>query len=118
MGTWGAGNFDNDGAKDYMDEVIAKFSLDIENCLLDKTRSAIDEDGEAILMPNVAIITVLCQHCEVAPPKLERIRNWKQSYLEIYDAQADDLFFKSEAKDARRLVIEKTFQELEALARA
>lgn len=43
MGTWGAGNFDNDSALDYKDSIEDEFINRIEEILADDDRSALDE---------------------------------------------------------------------------
>jgi hypothetical protein len=85
MGSWGPGNFDDDGAQDYLDTITAALEKKIEEVLLDKDRANPEEDGESVLMPSVALISVLCEHCQSAPPKEELVRTWHQKYIEIFD---------------------------------
>jgi hypothetical protein len=116
MGTWGAGNFESDGALDYVNEVADEIAARIEEILDDGDRSALDEEGEAVLMPSVAMLSVLHEHCGGAPPKPDVVRRWKKVYLAIFDDQIDDLEPKETYKQERRVVIERTFTELEGQA--
>ena len=118
MGTWGAGNFDNDGAADYVGELtdgwVATLVANIEECFADKDRSAVDEDGEAVIMPSVAVMSVLCEHCQAQPPKPEVVARWEQEYLAIYDDQIAGLDPNRGYADERRQLIVETFTTLKA----
>ena|SRR5579872_5759533 len=116
MGTWGAGNFDSDAALDYIGEVTGAIEARIEACLADEDASALDEDGEGVLMPSVALLSVLHEHCKAGPPKPEAVLRWKRQYLAIFDDQIDDLDPVPGYKEERRAVIEGTFDRLAAQA--
>jgi hypothetical protein len=118
MGTWGAGNFDNDGARDWLGEVMTRLEREIDACLATPGRADLDEDGEGVLMPTVAILTVLAEHCDAPPPVAVTVRTWRAAYLAIFDDQIDDLEPAPGFKDERRQVIEATFAKLEAQALA
>src|SRR5262245_28397018 len=70
MGTWAEGNFDNDGAMDYVGELVNQFAETIDDILNDEDRSMLDEEGEAILMPSVELIALICERYNVAPPEV------------------------------------------------
>ena len=112
MGTWGTGNFQNDSANDYAGELVDTLSARIEECLADEECSPIDELGEAVIVPTVAILSLLHEHCNAAPPKAAVVSAWKASYLAIYDEQIDDLEPKEGYKQGRRQVIVDTFDKL------
>jgi hypothetical protein len=116
MGTWGSGNFDNDNAMDYMNEVKDELIGRIEECLVDDDSCALDEDGEGVLMPTLEILSVLAEHCRLGLPELETIQRWKARYLAVYDDSIDGLEPKPGYKEARRAMIEATFLKLEAQA--
>ena len=118
MGTWAEGNFANDGALDYLAEVIDSLSARIEEILADEVRSFPDEEGESVLMPSVEIISILCERCGGAPPKEKTVRQWRERYLQVYDEQIDDLAPQGDYKTARRQVIENTFKKLADQARS
>jgi Domain of unknown function (DUF4259) len=113
MGTWGTGNFDSDGASDFIFEQIDRFVALINEIFADEEyRFRLDEDAEAELMPSVEILILLCEHCSGVLPEGLDISAWKQRYLEMYDAQADGLAPVPGFKEERRAVIEKTFDRL------
>ncbi len=116
MGTWGAGNFDNDGALDYAGSVIDKFTARIEECFSGEDLADLDEDGETVLMPSVEMICVISERCGAAPPRADVVAGWRERYLRIYDEQIDSLEPADGYTDERRKVIEETFTRLERLA--
>jgi len=116
MGTWGAGNFDSDGALDYIGEVADGLEDRIEECFADEESSALDEDGETVLMASVAILSVLCEHCKAPPPKPDIVARWKQRYLDIFDEELHSLETVQGYTEERRAVIEETFNKLQARA--
>ena len=116
MGTWATGNFDSDGALDYLATVMTGFTTIVTACLKDTSRAALDEDGESVLMPTVAIILSLLEYCKAAPPEPNLVADWSEKYLQIFDEQIDYLEPALGYKEARRQVIETTFQQLQAQA--
>lgn len=116
MGTWAAGNFDSDGALDYVAGIVEQLTKTIGSCL-DEGNPDLDEGGESELMPSVAIIKVLSEHCGAAPPKPDVIDSWRSQYLAIYDEQIDGLDPDTDYKNERRTTIDRTFTELIALSK-
>jgi hypothetical protein len=112
MGTWGFGNFESDAALDFVDEQIDRFVAIITEVFADEQRSLLDEDAEGQLMPSVEILILLCEHSSAALPKEIDVAAWKRRYLELYDAQIDGLSAAPGYKEARRAVIESTFDRL------
>src|SRR5262249_31322174 len=106
MGTWGAGNFDNDSALDYMGEVEEELVRRIEDILADEDRCALDEDGEGVLMPTLEMLSVLHEQCHLGLPERETVQRWKAQYLAVFDDQIDGLDPKPGYKEARRAIIE------------
>lgn len=117
MGTWGVGNFESDGALDYMGETIDAFVARIEECLEDEERSRLDEDGESVIVSTVAILSVLYEHCRAPAPEPDVVEQWKEQYLAIFDDQIDGLDPAEGYKEERREVIEETFDKLIGQAR-
>jgi hypothetical protein len=116
METWGEGNFDNQGAKDYLNVLAARLVAAIKEVVADDERIQPDEDGETILMPSVELLALLCERYNVAPPKEKTIRQWGQQYLQVFDEAPDNCDRDSESKAKRRRMIERTFRWLEGLA--
>ena len=67
-------------------------------------------------MPSMDILTILSKHYG-SPVHINKatVRRWKQFYLKLYDDTVDDLGAKSDYKHDRRIVIESTFENLEAV---
>src|SRR5437899_3210688 len=101
MGTWAEGNFDDDGALDYVGEIIDSLVDRIESILADKKRVALDEEGDAVLMPSVAILGLLSEHCRACPPEPKIIRRWKEKYVEVYDKQIDGVLHEPKSAGSR-----------------
>ncbi len=116
MGTWGTGNFDSDGALDFVAELTNQLVGRIEQCFAEG-RANLDEDGEDVIVPSVQILSILHEHCDAAPPEVEMVSTWKQRYLLIYDEQIDALDPQPGYKVERRRIIEETFDTLEKQAR-
>ncbi|MEO8606907.1 MAG: DUF4259 domain-containing protein [Chloroflexota bacterium] len=125
MVTWGTGNFDSDGAGDYLDSLMKQLIKTIEACLGGKYvmyPSDDDDDilgacGEDMLMPSVDILALLCEHFAMPLPVTELIiRQWKEQYLRSYDRHIDHYVTKPDFKIRRRRVIEATFDRLLGLA--
>jgi hypothetical protein len=114
MGTWGPGNFEKDVALDLLDEELDRHVRAIEAILADSQRFQLDGDAEGELMPRVAILTLLLEHCGgvLDPAHKLDVGAWKARYLEMYDGQIDDLWPVGDYKMQRRAVIADTFDTL------
>jgi hypothetical protein len=112
MGTWGAGNFESDSALDYINEQIDRYLGVIEAIFDDPGRFRLDEDAEGMLIPSVALLSLLCQHCHGALPRRIDVVAWKARYLDMYDAQIDGLEPAEDYKRQRRDEIAATFDTL------
>jgi predicted DNA-binding WGR domain protein len=114
MGTWDTGIFDNDEALDYVGELIDSLASTInEFCGADEPDLS---DGEGRVVPSLAIIQLLSEHCGAAPPKAEQIEAWRKRYLKVYDEQIDDFEPAEGFKSARRETIARAFRNLESTA--
>lgn len=112
MGTWGSGNFENDAALDYINEQVDRYIHIIEEIFGDPVRFRLDEDAEGTLIPSVALLSLLCEHCHGALPSRVDVAAWKARYLEMYDAQIDGLEPAPDYERQRRAEIEATFDTL------
>lgn len=113
MGTWGAGNFDNDAALDYAGDINDGLVNTINEIFADPDRFYLDEDAEGMLMPSVEMLTIL----PGAPPPAADVEGWKTRYLALYDEQIDYLEPADGYKEERRQVIVSTFDKLIEKAR-
>ncbi|EAQ82689.1 DUF4259 domain-containing protein [Blastopirellula marina] len=116
MGTFGTGVFDNDGALDFVCEMVSQLTDKINTCFEDGSAD-LEEEGDAVLLPAVAVISLLAKNCHAAPPDLEVIYSWRERFLAIYDQQIDDLDPEPAYKAERRQVVEATFEDLVTLAK-
>jgi hypothetical protein len=123
MGTWGPGNFQNDGAHDWLGMMQRGLEQQIEEILNHRPTSPgeypladLDELGESRLMPMVAVVALLHESFGGPLPGLGAIRRWRELYLAVYDEQIDRLGATLEFKRERRRVIAETFARLERLA--
>jgi hypothetical protein len=117
MGTWGAGNFDSDYALDFLDTEVQRHVDAIERIFADDELFQLDEDAEAVLVPSVFILSLLCEHCRAHLPATSDVAQWKARYLAMYDQQIDAMEATPGFKDERRFVIAATFDRLAALTR-
>jgi hypothetical protein len=118
MSAWGTGNFENDGAMDYLDGLIVQLAATIKDVLADEDRFVLDGDAEFRVMPSVELIALLCERYNAMPPKVKTITQWRKKYLKLYDEQIDHLYPKANYKAERRKTIERTFAWLEGLAQS
>ena len=108
MGTWGPGNFENDGALDYVHDVMDQF--------VKEAQEIFDDDGfdlgdlDAIIMPKIEIVITIVENCGGFIFK-HIVKDWKEKCLKLYDSEIDDYDPKEEYKVNRRKVIEKTFEK-------
>lgn len=116
MTAWGQGNFENDAALDFLDQEIARHVAAIEAIFADSQRFQLDNTGDAEgeLMPRVAILALLLEHCGgvLHPAHESDIGAWKAWYLEMYDDQIDGLDPDGDYKSQRRAVIADTFDRI------
>jgi hypothetical protein len=113
---WDVGNFDNDGAMDFLSMQTMQLTATITAVAGDEGRLELDEDGETLFMPSVELLALLCERYNAEPPRPALVRQWHEKYLEVYDRGIDALKTSPEFKVDRRKAIEKTFRWLESLA--
>jgi|GEM_PF-1396688 Uncharacterized conserved protein len=111
MGSWDVGNFDNDAALDYVGELMDELQGKVDE-FFDSDEQELD-DGEATVVPTVAIMQLLAEHTGAAPPKADLIKKWQVKYLKIFDEQIDDCEPEDGYKSRRRETISRTFKGLE-----
>lgn len=118
MGTWGPGHFENDAAREYLSDLLEDLEQRVEESFEgDYEDWSLDEGGEEYVMPTIAIIEAMCREFHAPPPRPETVAGWRDKYLEIFDAQIDDLAPAEDYKTARRQVIAATFASLEQQSR-
>jgi hypothetical protein len=113
MGTWGTGTFDGDGPCDYLDGVLDRLEEDIEGCFAGELNLG---DGEDVLVPALQIWSVLHERCGGHLPEPEKIRQWRDAYLPVYDRQMPELADEAFTAE-RRKIIQETFDRIEKQSR-
>jgi hypothetical protein len=61
------------------------------------------DHGETCLLPIVAMIAALCEHCGGAPPKPATVARWKQRYPELLDEQIDGFLLQARSRSSTRV---------------
>jgi hypothetical protein len=128
MGTWGPGNFDDDLARDYLADVIARFERFIERILAgDIPEEAMGletvlDAGEHCLLPTVEIICAL--HETLGSdylPDPQTVARWADTYPRLIEPlikQADPVGYEGWCVNERRPVVAATFKRLLRLSEA
>jgi hypothetical protein len=91
---------------------VRRHIKEINAIYADEARLRLDEDGEAILIPSVVVLTLLCEHCHTVLPRNLDVMAWKARYLAMFDEQIDGLGPVPGHKEKRRAVIVATFDQL------
>jgi hypothetical protein len=122
MGTWGPGNFDDDVARDYLADLIARFEQFIERILAgDIPEEAMGMDnvmdaGEHCLVPTVEIISV--PHEALGSdylPSSETVLRWVETYPRLVEPVLKNLDpggYEQWYVPERRPVVQATFERL------
>jgi hypothetical protein len=128
MGTWGPGNFEDDVARDYLADVIARLEQFIERILTgDIPEEAMGmnnvmDAAEHCLLPTVEMISVL--HEALGSdylPSPETIVRWAEAYprqVEPLLKNLDPVCYERWYIPERRPVVQATFERLLRQSRA
>ena len=117
MGTWAHGNFDNDTALDWLDDITGQLLDEIAEAM-DSPQSLEADELDADLVP--CRIELLCAMAEKGMPPhwpdVQVLAQWKQIYLQAWDASIDELEPSPDYKRERRATLVATFDRMLALA--
>ena len=114
MGTWSAGNFQNDAALDFVEDVLKTATTEVEAFSASPRGGIEDLD---VVLAGMAIHLALHEHCNASAPNLDLALNLREKVLRIYDEQIDSLKPKDDHKAQRRAIIEDTLRKYETTAR-
>ncbi|MCA9175909.1 MAG: DUF4259 domain-containing protein [Planctomycetales bacterium] len=119
MGTWGAGNFENDTAADHLSALTGRFISDIEEALREPAKIEADEYWGSCLPCNIELLTMLAKagYAGVMIPQPDEVSRWRNTFMEVWESTVDHLNPRQGYKAKRRLALEKTFDELELIAK-
>lgn len=117
MGAWGNGNFEQDGALDFVWRAV-------QHPLIQKVRTVVekpvlaeaDESDSGPIVAAVDILALLSEHVNAAPPKPDEVALWKATFLKSWDRTAADVIFRQSDVIERRSIIAATFDRLARLA--
>jgi hypothetical protein len=109
MGTWGAGAFDSDMGLGIYRDHTGQMIKTIERRADDPGLEVEDLDETLAV---AAMLATLAEH--VKPLRLEKARviKWKKRFLEVFDAEIDDLGASEDFVEARRKLLEETFDRI------
>ena len=117
MGVWAHGNFDNDTALDWLDDITGQLLDEIAEVMESPELLEADE-LDADLVP--CRIELLCAMAEKGmPPRwpdVQLLAQWKQIFLQAWDSSIDELEPSEEYKRERRATLVATFDRMLALA--
>ncbi|MFD4031229.1 DUF4259 domain-containing protein [Streptomyces sp. NPDC058637] len=115
MGTWGAGNFDNDTAADHLSVLADRLVTEIAEAMAgDPVELEPDEYWGVTVPCDLELLLVLDRQgwVGVSLPAPEVIRTWQETFLAVWERTIDALEPKPAYKDERRAVLNKTFEQL------
>lgn len=112
----GDDNFAGEGARNYLAVLAAKLVATVTEVYRDKERLSLTEDGEAMFMPSIELLALLCERYAVEPPKPATVEKWEERYLKVYDKTAAKCYPDEAFRTSRRKVIERTFHWLRSLS--
>jgi len=118
VGTWAAGNFDNDAALDYAQQVADRLMDQIETTLASEHGMAPDERDSARMVAGVELVWLIGRHVRLSLPTAEAVAYWRDEYLAVWDRHIDGLQPAPGFKEQRRAVIAVTFDRLIELCRS
>ncbi|MFE5852653.1 DUF4259 domain-containing protein [Streptomyces sp. NPDC056500] len=118
MGTWGAGNFENDTAADHLSILTDRLITEVADAMAGDPVEI--EPGEywGVTVPaNLELLSLLARQGYVGAllPETEVVEEWKKTYMAVWEGSIDGLMPSPGHKDERRTVLIRTFDELAAL---
>ena len=117
MGVWGVGNFENDEAMDYAQELAEQMVSQIEETVASEHGMEPDEPDGFRLMCNVELLCLIGQHAGLSFPESAIVEGWKASFLDVWEKFIDGLDPKPGFKEERQAMITQTFDRLIKLSR-
>jgi hypothetical protein len=118
MGTWAAGNFDNDSALDHAQKMADLLMDQVEDTLASEHGMELDERDSARMMASIELVWLIGRHVRLSLPTAETVEYWKTEYLDVWDRHIDGLRPVPGFKEERRAVIVESFDRLIALCRS
>ncbi|MBT2410772.1 DUF4259 domain-containing protein [Streptomyces sp. ISL-12] len=119
MGTWGSGNFESDTALDHLSLVIDRLVSDVTGAMTGDPVAIEPDEYWGVAVPcNLELLHTLAEAGHTTGlPAPEVIAAWKQTFLTVWERTIDDLGPSPAYKEERRAVLNRTFDQLAAVAR-
>lgn len=112
MGVWGTQNFANDEAMDCVHELMDEMLADIEEIAASEHGMEPDEPDGFRMICKIDLLTLIGNHTGASMPDQQRIVEWKEKFLNVWDQNIDELNAEDSFKASRRKVITETFDGL------
>ncbi|MCA9578245.1 MAG: DUF4259 domain-containing protein [Polyangiales bacterium] len=118
MGTWGAGNFDNDTSADHLSTLTGRLVREVEEAMADPEELEADEFWGCAVPANLELLTLLAKqhYVGVVLPDVPTVDRWKATYMTAWEDSIDGLEPTDEFRRARRKVLLATFAKLRRAA--
>ncbi len=121
MGVWGADNFANDTALDYVHKLVDQMIEQVERTVASPHGMEPDEPESIRLMCNIELMWLIGRHAGLSMMESAQVEDWKARYLAVWDRYIDGLLGpnpKPGVKAEHRAVIVESFDRLIALCKS
>jgi hypothetical protein len=127
MGVWGAGTFDSDISRTFLEVFVYQWERLIEALLAGDTPGEAAEfrcdlrleTCEACLMPTIEVLLTVAERLDPDYlPAVATVERWRAQYLDLFDREIGALGDVPGFAEERREVIEATFGRLLSLVRS
>jgi len=118
MGIWGPGNFDEDAAAEHVTIQTAPLLAQIASSMGSVSTITPDEYDSVALLANLEMLACLSEGLGGARPVAlglptpSTVAKWRSSYLARWDETIDEMHPKAGFREARRRIIETTFDRV------
>lgn len=113
MGVWGAENFGNDAACDFvLNDVVDPLATILRGIVENPALADPEEEASFKVMAAVEILAVLGENVPAVPPPSQLVQDCRDVCLRGWDEGIDKLNPKPGYKEERRAIIANTFERL------
>ncbi|MFF3561229.1 DUF4259 domain-containing protein [Streptomyces sp. NPDC002574] len=119
MGSWGAGNFDEDTAADHLGLLTGRLTAEVARAMEGDPSELEPDEYWGVAVPcNLELLHLLATRgwAGATLPGAATVRAWKARYLAVWDAAVDELEPGADYRVRRREVLERTFDGLAKVA--
>ena len=119
MGTWGAGIYENDSTRDYIDGIIDNISNAVRDIVKrDYTLLHAGMPQSDLFMCYIDLLNAICSRHDLhtSLPDAEVVRKWKAKYMEVWEFTVGECDPAEDYRKERAIVLNESFDNLIALA--